>query len=91
MPFHLLRNTCNDRKVLVPIEPLMGFLRHPYFHCFMNRQMPGHPSRLIKTTPMLRWPHPKVPRWGHFENDGYMLNKVSTWYQRWSIFECNFT
>ena len=41
MPFHLLHDTCTGRKVIVPIEPLMGFLRHPYFHCYMNQRMPG--------------------------------------------------
>ena len=34
LPFHLLHGSCAETNLAVPIEPLMGFLRHPHHYCF---------------------------------------------------------
>ena len=34
LPFFKIENSCNDAVIYSPIEPLMGALRHPKYHCF---------------------------------------------------------
>ena len=64
LSFHVLVNACTRRALsLVPLEPLVGFLRHPEAHCLVPRGNPW-PHILSKDYLIPAWRTEVWPRGG---------------------------
>ena len=56
LSFHVVMDACTGRtRSLVPLEPLVGFLRHPEAHCFQRQHASPWPRILSKDYLIPAW------------------------------------
>jgi hypothetical protein len=69
LSFHAVLDACTgETRALIPIEPLVGFLRHPEAHCNLVQFPRASPFPLVQSKSYLipawhteAWPHDKTP------------------------------